>query len=359
MQDAMKKILDLARWAPSGDNTQPWRFQVVDEYAVQVHGFDTRDHCVYDLDGFGSQVAHGALLETMRIAATGFGLRMETERQPGAPETQPVYEVRFVPDERVGPDPLLPYIERRCTQRRPMRAAPLGEAEKEALSASVGEAYRIHWVEGWGGRWAMANLLFASAWVRLTIPEAYEVHRSIIQWHARFSEDRIPDAAVGLDPLTLRLMKWAMGSWERIRFLNRYLAGHFLPRVELDFMPALRCGAHFVLLAKNEPRGIDDYVAGGRALQRLWLTATQLGLQFQPEMTPLVFTRYQNRQIAFTQDEPALKRARQVASTLGQILGESPANAVFMGRMGQGKSPSARSTRLSLDRLLEFNDPFK
>ena len=55
-------ILELARWAPSGDNTQPWRFEVIDDHHLVVHAFDTRDHCVYDLDGHPSQIAHGALL---------------------------------------------------------------------------------------------------------------------------------------------------------------------------------------------------------------------------------------------------------------------------------------------------------
>jgi len=66
-----EQILDLARWAPSGDNTQPWRFEIKNELEVVIHGFDTRDHCVYDLDGHPSQMALGGLLETMRIAATG------------------------------------------------------------------------------------------------------------------------------------------------------------------------------------------------------------------------------------------------------------------------------------------------
>ena len=30
-REVLVKILDLARWAPSGDNTQPWRFEIVDE----------------------------------------------------------------------------------------------------------------------------------------------------------------------------------------------------------------------------------------------------------------------------------------------------------------------------------------
>ncbi|SFU47558.1 nitroreductase family protein [Nitrosospira multiformis] len=62
-------ILQLARWAPSGDNTQPWRFEIIDDCHLIIHAFDTRDHCVYDLDGHPSQISLGALLETLSIAA--------------------------------------------------------------------------------------------------------------------------------------------------------------------------------------------------------------------------------------------------------------------------------------------------
>lgn len=73
----IENILDVARWAPSGDNTQPWRFEIVDKLHFIVHGFDTRDHCVYDLDGHPSQMAIGALLENIEIAATEWGYSVE------------------------------------------------------------------------------------------------------------------------------------------------------------------------------------------------------------------------------------------------------------------------------------------
>jgi hypothetical protein len=73
----IEQVLDLARWAPSGDNTQPWRFEITGERSCIVHAFDTRRHCVYDLTGAPSQIAVGAMLETARIAATGQGLRAD------------------------------------------------------------------------------------------------------------------------------------------------------------------------------------------------------------------------------------------------------------------------------------------
>lgn len=61
------QILELARWAPSGDNTQVWRFEVQGPDHLRVHCHDTREHCVYDLDGHPSQLSHGVLLETIAI----------------------------------------------------------------------------------------------------------------------------------------------------------------------------------------------------------------------------------------------------------------------------------------------------
>ena len=39
MSSVMEHILDLARWAPSGDNTQSWRFEIRSERHLVIHGF--------------------------------------------------------------------------------------------------------------------------------------------------------------------------------------------------------------------------------------------------------------------------------------------------------------------------------
>jgi nitroreductase len=62
----VETILEIARWAPSGDNTQPWRFEILDDRRFVVHGFDTRDWCLYDIDGRPSQIALGALAREHR-----------------------------------------------------------------------------------------------------------------------------------------------------------------------------------------------------------------------------------------------------------------------------------------------------
>jgi molybdopterin/thiamine biosynthesis adenylyltransferase/nitroreductase len=348
----VEQILDLARWAPSGDNTQVWRFQIIDDHHVVVRGLDTSADTVYDAHGWPSQIGWGAVLETMAIAATKFGFRSEISRRSDSLPATPQFDVRFVPDAAVRPDPLLSSIQTRSVQRRPLERRALTRREKDALEQAVGASYRILWLEN-GARRRMAWLLFANAKLRLTIPEAYRVHCKAIQWNAQFSEDRMPDRAIGLDPMTMKLMQWVMRSWGRVQFFNRYLAGTVMPRVQLDLLPGLFCAAHFVIAARRPPQTIDDYVAAGRAMQRFWLTATQLNLQLQPEVTPLAFATYVRAGEQFSQTPGSFEAARKVAARLGDLIGdEMLERATFMGRVGAGPAPSARSLRLPLARLI-------
>ncbi|GBL44206.1 conserved domain protein [Sulfuriferula multivorans] len=351
MPGVAEQILDLARWAPSGDNTQPWRFEIIDDRHLVVHAFDTRNHCVYDLDGHPSQIALGALLETIAIAASAHGLRAEFSRRPDSPDTHPDYSVELISDSHLMPDPLLAHIKQRSVQRRRMRTTPLIESQKQALQNAVGNVYTIRWFEGGAQRWQLAKLMFDNAKLRLTLPEAYPVHRDIIEWKTRFSEDKVPDQALGLDAMTLKLMRWAMTSWQRVEFLNTYLAGHLVPRIEMDLLPGVFCAAHFAILANKAPETIGDYVAAGRAVQRFWLTATSLGIGLQPELTPLIFSRYVREERQFSQSAGAWIQAKTLAGRLKTVLEDDTPRTVFIGRIGHGASPWARSLRKSVSSL--------
>ena len=348
----MTQILDLARWAPSGDNTQPWRFEVIDSQHVVVHGFDTRSHCVYDLTGGPSQLSLGALLETLSIAASGHGLAMTAQRRTDMPDTTPTFDVSLAPDATIAADLLIPCITTRSVHRKAMDTRALTSAEKQALAASVGAAYRVEWIEGFDDKLRVARLMFENAKLRLTLPEAYRTHRDVIEWNARHSEDRVPDQALGIDPLTARLMQFVLKSWGRVEFFNRYLAGTWGPRIQMDFIPSLACGAHIVIKAQRKPQGIEDFVAAGRAVQRFWLTATHLGLFQQPEMTPLIFGAYVRQGLNFTVRPALEEKARTLEAQARGLIGGDADCAVWMGRIGAGSTPRARSLRRSLQQLM-------
>ena len=123
--DLLDQLLDQARWAPSGDNTQPWRFERLGPTQVRVHGFDTRDHCVYDLDGHPSQISFGTLIETLAIAAASRGWQLVVDRMDFSQETQPQFDLSLQAATAASQQVLAAQIEKRSVQRRPLKRTPL------------------------------------------------------------------------------------------------------------------------------------------------------------------------------------------------------------------------------------------
>lgn len=352
-RDTLTQILNLARWAPSGDNTQPWRFEIVDDHQIRVHGSDTRDHILYDYDGHPSHIAHGALLETMRIAASGFGLAANWTIASGGDDRNPVYDVRLAPSSTMDKDPLFGCIETRTVQRRPMKTTPLAETQRQALIAAAGPHFRIQLFEAAGERLRIAGLLWDSAKIRLTCPEAYPVHKQIIEWRARYSKDRIPEQAVGVDPATARLMEWVLQSWSRVEFFNRYLFGTVAPRIQLDLLPGLFCAAHLLLRPLLPPKHLADWVHLGEAVQRVWLTATHQGLHLQPQMTPVIFRWYARAGRPFSTKSGLFEQAVKLSDGFERIATATRTEDFgFFARVGISQLPKSRSIRQDLAVLM-------
>lgn len=353
----IERVLDLARWAPSGDNVQTWKFEILSDHHVRIHGYDTRDWCLYDLQGHASYIALGALIETLGIAASSENLSMKWSLSEAPATSETLGETQFVDvtfsQECISSaDTLLPYIKTRTVQRRPLKRNIIPQQVKHSLEDSVGENFQLIWIDG-ESRWDMAKLLFKSAKIRLTTKEGYDVHSRVIEWDTRYSEDKIPDQAVGLDSVSLKLMRWALKSWGRVKFLNRFFAGTWLPRLQLDLLPGYACGAHFILVSKKPLDSVEDFLHGGQAVQRLWLKSASLGLQFQPEMTPLIFSQYSDAGIRFAESDKARVMADEVKTSLQTFLaGVDVGSGVFMGRLGYGAAPESRSIRKPLDELL-------
>ena len=327
----------------------------MDDALIRVHGNDTRDHILYDYDGHPSHIAHGALLETMRIAASGFGLTTRWTILSDSDHRNPVYEVSLAQDPAMLRDPLFDCIETRTVQRRPMKTTPLTGTQRQALIDAAGEGFRVQLFESWGERMKVAGLLWNSAKVRLTCPEAYPVHKEIIEWRARYSKDRIPEQAVGVDPATARLMEWVMQNWERVDFFNRYLLGTVAPRIQLDLLPALCCAAHLLVRPRRPPELLADWIQLGAVVQRIWLTATHQGLHLQPQMTPVIFRWYARAGRHFSSEPSLFEQAIKLSGDFERMANASPKEDFgFFARVGVSQVPNSRSIRQDLVALMKI-----
>ena len=345
-----EQVLDLARWAPSGDNAQSWRFKLKDETSFVILASDTSEHCVYDADRHSSHIAHGMLLETIHIAASQYQCKIKYDIDDSDVSLTKIH-VSLIQDESIVTNDLAQYIKIRSVQRRPMGSRALTDKEQQILQSCLPEGFHLQWFNSFKEKFTIAKLNFINAKTRLSMKEAYEVHREIIEWNAQFSKTKIPDQALGVDWATARLMQWMFESWQRVSFMNKYLAGTLAPRINLDFIPSMRCSCHFLIKQDKPPQTAKGYIEVGKIIQRFWLTATKLGLGFQPELTPIIFAKYLRQGLNFTQQFEVIENAVRGKALFESVVSNSE-KVIFLGRLGRSEIPKSRSTRKDLKDLV-------
>ncbi len=331
----LEAIVERARWAPSGDNAQPWRFEILEPDRLRVRVTEARD--VYDYAGRPTRLTLGFLVESLRLAASERGRGCFWSWHPSEGGGHRL-EVSLPAEGNREPDPLARFLVSRSVDRRRYRARRLEAAHKGALEACLGKELDLHWLEGGRARWRAARLNAAATGIRLRIPEAFGVHRRILDWDRAFSPEGVPARAVGVDPVTRLLMRWAMADWKRLDRLNRWAAGTLLPRLELDLVPGLLCSAHFLVVWKHPPGSGEDetvqLIRAGAALQRLWLTAERMGLVMQPSLGPLCFAHYGRNGTVFTESRRGLRKAKALAGRVQELGAGEGEDHLFLARIG-------------------------
>lgn len=353
----IEKILELARWAPSGDNSQPWSFEILDEDSLLVHLRAQSDEDIYDYDdGQPTLLSGGMLLETIRIAASAYGRIMwwNHEETIGLKHRIRV-ELRRTPG--TSADPLLPAVKTRSVDRGLYARRRLSEADKAALAEALGDDLVVTWHESLGERLSIARLNAQATDIRLRIPEAFRVHQKVLDWTHDWSPSGIPAKAVGLDAMTLKVMRWAFQDWRRVEKLNSMPGATLLSILQMDYIPAIASAAMFTIRRAGAPDAdlprAEMLLRFGSALQCFWLVAEQCGLVFQPALATAIFAHYGRHGLDFTADSAIRAKAKALADELDRRnLGAD--DLVFLGRIGRpaGTGPRSRSVRRPLEELL-------
>jgi len=77
MKVPYEELIQTAIKAPSGHNTQPWKFRV-EENAIIIYPYNERTLPVVDADNHALFISLGCALENLVIAAQHFGFKTNT-----------------------------------------------------------------------------------------------------------------------------------------------------------------------------------------------------------------------------------------------------------------------------------------
>lgn len=344
-----RELLEAAICAPSGDNCQPWRFEITEEQ-IRIYNVPDRDTSLFNFRQRASLVAHGALIENLMIAAEAAGYRPELKLFPAPASPHLVASVNLL-SASPGDQRLANAIPHRCTNRRRYDGAPLTEDERRALIAAADP--RPGEVALTGNREEQAAVADIIALNDRLVFENQQLHAFLFD-HIRWDDQEARATLDGLDIKTLdlappdRMMFPLLKNWS----LVKVLAAFGVPRIiaanaRKQAMSAGALGA--IVIPDNSDL---SYVNAGRIMERIWLEATLLGLSFQL-MTGITFLM--QRIVDGETEHLSTDQAKLVLDSrlkLKSFVGKGEGVVAVMFRVGRSGPPSARSLRIPPERLV-------
>lgn len=339
MTEACRALLAAAIQAPSGDNTQPWRFVIEDGDRIAFLLDPTRDPSPMNSGQRMARIAIGAALENLWRTAERNGWSVsEVESSGEALAVLQVVGAGMAPTAD-------PVIAQRTTNRKPYDGRPVPAEVLAALAHQTPPLQGVvtHWIVG---RERLAELAALIGRCDATMFGEPSMRHAFLA-NVRF--DAAPDAKVeeGLslgslelgaaDRTALRLMR-RLPEW-----LVRALGARKVFQAKATELIASSSGL-CVVAATGEDERTDLLV--GRAMQRAWLALTAHGLAAQPMMTlPVLQNALRHGTleliIALGRDhvESLGRQFRQLVPELGT------ARPAFLLRFGYAPPPTARVGR--------------
>jgi sulfur-carrier protein adenylyltransferase/sulfurtransferase len=345
----LEKIVDTARWAPSPDNSQPWRFKVVGVDRLRVD-IDLEPHNPYQFnDSQPNWLSLGMMLEALRLSALDHGQQLSWVKSTGG------FDVVVQPTTAPA-DGLSAYIKMRSVDRSAYQRTPLAERMKQKLAEACGPGFQLSWLESDAQRWRYAKVSALSSLVRLRSKACHYVHQKVIDWDARFSPTGLPAASLGVNGLSQKLLRWGLKSWPRMQSLNRFLRADLLAGAEMDLLPGVMSSAYVVIAAGGDhPLSQDDMLIAGGRIYRLWLEATRQGLAFQPALGPLLALAVAQGDAPLLDGSADLHaKVQSVPTELESLTGLPAGRLIFAARLGfsRKKYVNSRSLRQSLAQIM-------
>lgn len=332
------RILHAGVQAPSGDNTQPWSFRI-EEGSIAIHAHPELDHPVLNVEGRGTWLATGALIENIVIAAQHEGYEAAVRLFERDGETA---RISFAPAREKG-HRLHSAIEKRHTHRGAY-AASLSPEELAALRVHAEEECRIELIDEPHDISAIAQAAVAMEESALRTKKLhYHFFRSIL-WNSS-------DNAAGKTGLYIRTTELPPPVQALFRLIRHWPIMRVFSLLGLPRLAAAQNAAVYassgamaaIILKRTEPR---DFIAAGRCMQRVWLAATEAGLAAQPLAGLIYLEEYVRRTDDAEFDEAMRQRIYTARGIMRAASREGSDTMAMMLRIGVPKSgATARSKR--------------
>src|SRR5271169_4034821 len=357
--DMASRLVSDAVQAPSGGNCQPWKW-LNDTGTGQLYLFQDRSRAYtpFDPDCLGGLVGLGAAAENLILSAHAAGLQVISDVFPSKEIPELVARFRFSPNphalaERSWRDELHSMVGVRRTNRKLCPRRPLKAGDLDALTAAVRSIpdAEVHWLVRDEELDECGRLLGIGDRLLFLTESLNRFLVNEIRWtrqEADDTRDGICLESLELSPADragFQLCRY----WAALDLVRRIGGGHGLEKASGKAL----AGASAVGLITMPIRTTAAYYWGGRAVERVWLTAAQRQLALHP-MTALTYML--SRRTAGGRsdlDADTEKTLHELSPRYKRLFPMSNGEAeIFLFRLSYAEETTQRSLRRHLDDVL-------
>lgn len=281
----IEELVKAAIKAPSAGNNQPWNWHYENNLLFMLHD-RVRSVSFGDFQHIASYIALGAALENLNLAAIHHNISISVHYFPVS-DTRCAAVIQFAPQHNGAsmfePHKLYAAIDTRITNRNLGSRVPLSFSQSALLSQSVAsvDGAALHLRVGDSDLEELKEIMSAAERLRMLHAEGhYEFYEKEIRWndeHSRTTGDGIDISTVDIsasDKVGLKLVK----DPEVVKLLADWRGGKALEKIANK---AVNSASAVGLITMPQFTSVN-YLDGGRAVERLWLTATGAGISMQP-----------------------------------------------------------------------------
>ncbi len=356
--ELLSQLVSDATLAPSGGNCQPWRWASDGRNLFLFHDV-LRSQIAWDSEGFAGFIALGASTENLALSSSAAGLTMQADLFPSAENPQLVARLQFSrgdenhAGEKVWRSELYPLVRIRTTNRKLGVRRLIPSADLNALSEaarSIDDA-EVCWLTADEELEECGSLMGATDRVVFLTEQWSRSLLNEIRWtpqEAAASRDGLPLETLEFSPVDEAGLKLCRDR-DVLKFVRSVGGGQNLEKASRKAI----AGAAAVGLITMPLRSPRQYFLGGRAVQRLWLTATERRLALHPMTSLPYLLAHVEAHGARDLDQETASDLRLLQHRYSRLFRAAVGRAhVFLFRISQAEETTHRASRRNLDEVL-------
>jgi hypothetical protein len=357
-KDEINNIVESAIKAPSGGNSQPWKWYYEKGNLFLFHDQILSDSLL-DFNHLASYVSFGAATENLFLKSHQIGLNPKVKLFPKKTDKRIVCQYTFLKNKNDSSsfdfNYLVDEIETRLTNRIISERVIINKDNLEQLKNVSSSIYgsQLQVIDDFSEIEKLAEIISKVEKLRIFHKRGHSDFVNEIRW----SDYENFEKRDGIDLKTIDLTEtekaglYVSKKWEVVKNLKNWNKGSAFEK--LANKTVLNSSA--ICLITMPDNSEASYFQAGQAIQRTWLTANKIGISFQP-ISPATFffaRLIQGKGLELEEQQiEELKSLRKKFETIFNL--NSKTQDIFLFRLFIAKQPSTKSIRRKMEDVLVY-----